>query len=172
MVNGEIADIFDKMSRVLAFKGANRFRALAYERAARSLRDLDEDLTDLAREGKLEEIPGIGEDLAGKIEEYIKTRRIRLYDQERRDVPESLIALMNIPGLGPKTLSLLYEKYRIKDLDDLRRALDTGEIEKLPGFGKKKVEKWPRNLTARLFSTSPARSSTIFTCARWHRRRG
>src|SRR6266498_185521 len=134
MVNEEVADIFEKMSRVLAFKGANRFRALAYERAARSIRDLDEDLTDLARQGKLEEIPGIGEDLAGKIKEYIKTNRIRLYDQERRDVPEGLIALMDIPGLGPKTLSLLHEKYRIGALDDLRRALDTGEIEKLPGF--------------------------------------
>jgi DNA polymerase (family 10) len=146
MVNEQIADIVEKMSRVLAFKGANRFRALAYERAARSLRDLDEDLTDLARQGKLEEIPGIGEDLAGKIEEYIKTNHIRLYDRERRDVPEGLIALMDIPGLGPKTLSLLYEKYRIKDLDDLRRALDTGEIEKLPGFGKKKVDNLKRGV--------------------------
>jgi len=54
MVNEEIADIFENMSRVLAFKGANRFCALAYERAARSLRDLDADLTDLARQGKLE----------------------------------------------------------------------------------------------------------------------
>jgi DNA polymerase (family 10) len=146
MINEEIADIFEKMSRVLAFKGANRFRALAYERAARSLRDLEEDLTEVARRGELEEIPGIGKDLAGKIQEYIKTKRIRLYDQERRDVPEGLIALMDIPGLGPKTLSLLHEKYRIKDLDDLRRALDTGELEKLRGFGKKKVENLRRGV--------------------------
>jgi DNA polymerase (family 10) len=146
MVNEEIADIFEKMSRVLAFKGANRFRALAYERAARSLRDLEEDLIELARKGELEEIPGIGKDLAGKIEEYIKTNRIRLYDQERSGVPEGLIALMNIPGLGPKTLSLLREKYRISDLDDLRRALDTGELEKLRGFGKKKVENLKRGV--------------------------
>ncbi len=160
MINEEIADIFEKMSRVLAFKGANRFRALAYERAARSLRGLDQDLTELAREEKLEEIPGIGKDLAGKIEEFIKTHRIRLYDQERRDAPEGLIALMDIPGLGPKTLSLLHEKYRISDLDDLRRALDTGEIEKSPGFGKKKVENLKRGV------------NLWFTCARWLRRRG
>jgi DNA polymerase (family 10) len=132
MVNEEIADIFEKMSRVLAFKGANRFRALAYERAARSLRDLDEDLTDLARQGKLEEIPGIGEDLAGKIEEYIKTRRIRLYDQERRDVPEGLIALMDIPGLGPKTLSLLRE-YGVFRGEKRLGGVDEDEVYRLVG---------------------------------------
>src|SRR5919109_4691160 len=110
MVNEEIADIFEKMSRILAFKGANRFRSLAYERAARSLRDTEEDLSELARAGKIDEIPGIGQDLAGKIEEYIKTRQIRQYDEERRGIPEGLIALMDISGLGPKTLALLYEK--------------------------------------------------------------
>jgi DNA polymerase (family 10) len=146
MINEEIAEIFDKMSRVLAFKGANRFRVLAYERAARSLRDLEEDLTVLASEGRLEEIPGIGQDLAGKIEEYIKTKRIRHYDQERRDVPEGLIALMDIPGLGPKTLSLLHEKYRISDLEGLKRALNTGKLEKLRGFGKKKIENIQRGI--------------------------
>ncbi|MCI0337720.1 MAG: DNA polymerase/3'-5' exonuclease PolX [Acidobacteria bacterium] len=146
MINEEIADIFEKMSRVLAFKGANRFRALAYERAARSLRDLEEDLPEMAREGKLEDIPGIGKDLAGKIQEYIKTKRIRQCDQERRDVPEGLIALMDIPGLGPKTLSLLHEKYQIRDLDDLRRALDTGKLEKLRGFGKKKIDNIQRGI--------------------------
>ncbi len=146
MINEEIADIFEKMSRVLAFKGANRFRALAYERAARSCRDLDDDLTVLAAEGKLEEIPGIGKDLAGKIQEYIKTKRIRHYDQECRDVPEGLIALMDIPGLGPKTLSLLHEKYQIRDLEDLKRALDTGKLEKLRGFGQKKIENIQRGV--------------------------
>jgi DNA polymerase (family 10) len=101
MINEEIAEIFDKMSRVLAFKGANRFRALAYEHAARSLRDLDEDLTVLAREGKLEEIPGIGQDLAGKIEEYIKTKRIRLYDQARRGAAGLKPGRWSIRGSGP-----------------------------------------------------------------------
>ena len=70
MVNQEIADIFDHMSRVLAFKGKDRFRALAYERAAGSLRGLDQDVTGLAREKKLKEIPGVGHDLSEMIEEY------------------------------------------------------------------------------------------------------
>ncbi|MBO0722944.1 MAG: DNA polymerase III, partial [Blastocatellia bacterium] len=146
MLNEEIADIFEKMSRILAFKGANRFRSLAYERAARELRDLEGDLNELARAGKLDEIPGIGEDLAGKIEEYLKTKHIRQYDEERSDVPEGLIALMDIAGLGPKTLAQLYEKYHIKDLADLRRALEAGKIDKIPGFGQKKIENIQRGI--------------------------
>jgi DNA polymerase (family X) len=146
MINEEIADIFEKMSRILAFKGANRFRSLAYERAARSLRDTEEDLSELASAGKIDEIPGIGQDLAGKIEEYIKTKQIRQYDEERRGIPEGLITLMDISGLGPKTLALLYEKYQIKDLDDLRRLLSSGELEKTRGFGKKKVENIQRGI--------------------------
>jgi DNA polymerase (family X) len=146
MINEEIAAIFENMSRILAFKGANRFRSLAYERAARSLRDTEDDLSELARAGKIAEIPGIGQDLAGKIEEYIKTKQIRQYDEERRGIPEGLITLMDISGLGPKTLALLYEKYQIKDLDDLRRLLSAGELEKTRGFGKKKVENIQRGI--------------------------
>lgn len=146
MVNEEIAEIFENMARLLAFKGANRFRSLAYERAARSLRDTEEDLKELAGAGKLAEIPGIGPDLAGKIEEYLETKRIRQYDEERRGIPQGLIPLMEISGLGPKTLALLYEKYQIKDLDDLRRVLATGKLDQLRGFGRKKIENIQRGI--------------------------
>src|SRR5262245_65662688 len=83
MVNQEIAEIFDHMSRVLFFKGKDRFRALAYERAAGSLRGLDQDVTGLAREKKLEKIPGVGHDLSEMIEEYIETGHIRRCEREK-----------------------------------------------------------------------------------------
>jgi DNA polymerase (family X) len=146
MVNQEIAEIFDHMSRVLAFKGKDRFRALAYERAAGSLRGLDRDVTGLAREKKLGEIPGVGRDLSEMIEEYIDTGHIRRCEREMRDVPDTLIEMMDIPGIGPKTLALLHEKFRIKDSGDLRRLIEKGSLRKLRGFGEKKIENLRRGI--------------------------
>ena len=146
MISKEIADLFEKMAHVLAFKGANRFRILAYERAALSLRDLKDDLSTMAREGTIEEIPGIGHDLAEMIDEYIKTRSIRRYERERRGLADELIELMDIPGLGPKTLALIHKKLHVRGLGDLKRALDTGRLLTLPGFGEKKVESLRRGI--------------------------
>jgi DNA polymerase (family X) len=146
MVNQEIAEIFDHMSRVLAFKGKDRFRALAYERAAGSLRGLDQDVTGLAREKKLEEIPGVGHDLSEMIEEYIDTGHIRRCEREMRDVPEEVIEMMDIPGIGPKTLALIHQKFRIKNIDDLRRLIEKGSLVKLRGFGEKKIENLRRGI--------------------------
>jgi DNA polymerase (family 10) len=146
MVNEEIAEIFDRMSRVLAFKGKDRFRTLAYERAAGSLRGLDQDVDELARAGKLEDIPGVGHDLSEMIEEYLKTGHIRRIEQESRHVPDELIEMMDIPGLGPKTLALLHQEYRIKNIEDLERLIESGKLRKLRGFGEKKIENLRRGV--------------------------
>jgi DNA polymerase (family X) len=140
MINQEIAEIFDRMARALFFKGKDRFRALAYERAAGSLRGVEQDLTTLAREGKLQDIPGIGHDLSEMIEEYIETGRIRRCEQELSDLPDGLLEMMDIPGLGPKTLALLAQKFHIKNVDDLKRLVESGSLQQLRGFGAKKIE--------------------------------
>ncbi|MBO0860508.1 MAG: DNA polymerase/3'-5' exonuclease PolX [Chloracidobacterium sp.] len=155
MVNQEIAKIFDHMSRVLAFKGKDRFRALAYERAAGSLKVLDQDVTGLAREKKLGKIPGVGHDLAEMIEEYIDTGHIRRCEREMRGVPDALIEMMDIPGLGPKTLALLHEKFRIKNVDDLKGLIEAGSLTGLRGFGGKKIENLRRGIE--LFQSSKQR---------------
>jgi DNA polymerase (family 10) len=113
MLNEEIARIFERMARVLAFKGKDRFRIMAYERAAVSIRDLEEDLASIAQQGKLQEIPGIGHDLSEMIDEYARTRKVKRYEQECKGIPSGLIDLMSIPGLGPKTLALLHKKFRV-----------------------------------------------------------
>src|SRR5215813_1513208 len=146
MVNREIAEIFDRMARTLSFKGKDRFRALAYERAASSLKGLDQDLTKLAGERKLEKIPGIGHDLAGMIEEYIDTGRIRRCEREMRGVPNALLEMMDIPGLGPKTVALLHKNFRVKNVGDLRRLIEKGSLDKLRGFGGKKIENLRRGI--------------------------
>jgi DNA polymerase (family 10) len=91
------------MARLLAFKDDDRFRIISYERAAVSIRDLDEDLASIAQAGNMREIPGIGHDLAEMIEEYIQWDRMCRYEHERQGIPDGLIDLMSIPGLGPKT---------------------------------------------------------------------
>jgi DNA polymerase/3'-5' exonuclease PolX len=94
MINEEIADLFEKMARVLAFKDADPFRILAYERAALSLRDLKEDVASIAREGNLDDIPGIEHDLAEMIKEYLRLEDLkRVLDTG---------ALLKLPGFGEK----------------------------------------------------------------------
>ena len=137
--NADIAHIFERMSRVLALKGKDRFRIIAYENAARAVRDLDRDLSEIAAENRLQEIPGIGKDLAGKIEEALKTGGVKQCDRECRAIPETLLTLFEIRGLGPKTIALLHRRYRVNTVDDLKRVLDSGKLARVVGFGEKKV---------------------------------
>jgi DNA polymerase (family X) len=146
MLNEEIARIFERMARVLAFKGEDRFRIMAYERAAVSIRDLEEDLASIAEHGNLEDIPGIGKDLSEMIDEYVRTRKIKRYEQECKGIPAGLIDLMSIPGLGPKTLAQLHQKFRIRSLDDLKHCLEKAASVRLKGFGQKKIDNIKRGI--------------------------
>lgn len=137
--NEAIASIFEKMSRVLALKEQDRFRILAYQKAAQSIRDLEQDLSTIAKAGQLEDISGIGKDLAGKIEEALRTGHIRQCEQECRHVPDSLLALFEVRGLGPKTIALFHERYKVNNIDDLRRLLSSEQLKKKAGFGEKKI---------------------------------
>jgi hypothetical protein len=113
VLNEEVARIFERMAHVLAFKGEDRFRVMAYGRAAVSIRDLKEDLSSIAKAGKLEEIPGIGNDLSEMIAEFVATHKIGRYEKECRGIKLGLIELMTVPGLGPKTLALLHRRLRV-----------------------------------------------------------
>jgi DNA polymerase (family X) len=146
MLNEDIARIFERMARVLAFKGKDRFRIMAYERAAVSIRDLDEDLASIAARGELQEIPGIGADLSAMITEYAGTRKIKRYDRECKGISAGLIDLMSIPGLGPKTLGLLHKNFRIDCLEDLQECLENPALSKLKGFGQKKIDNIKRGI--------------------------
>jgi DNA polymerase (family 10) len=146
MINEEIATIFERVGQALEFRGKDRFRALAYERGARSLRGLEGDLSSIAAKGTLEEIPGIGHDLSQMIEEYIQTHHIRRCERELRLVPNELLVLMDIPGLGPKTVALLHKKHHVKNFDDLNRLLDSEVLLKVRGFGEQKIANLKRGI--------------------------
>jgi DNA polymerase (family 10) len=141
MKNKELADIFDRWADILEFMGDNPYHVRAYRNAARLIRDLSEDIEILAKEGRLTSLPGIGQRLQAKILEFLRTGKISEFEKLKHQVPDTIFTLLDIPGVGPKTVKVLYEKLGIRNLEDLKRAIERGELLKLPGFGAKKVEK-------------------------------
>jgi len=138
--NKEIADRLDSLADILEFKGENPFKINAYKRAATTLRDLTQDVQDLVDSGRLKEISGIGEGIYKKIVEYLKTGMIEDYEKEKKEVPLTLIDLMYVPSLGPKSLAKLHKVLGVEDTETLKKAINSGKAEILPGFGKKKVQ--------------------------------
>jgi DNA polymerase (family 10) len=138
MQNPDIARLFDEVADLLEIQNENPFRVRAYRNAARVVRDYPRPLTDeVRRDADLTEIPGIGEDLAEKIQEIVATGALTLHRQLAAKLPAGLLDLLRIPGLGPKRVKLLHSKLRVKSAADLEKALDAGKVRKLAGFGPK-----------------------------------
>lgn len=149
MKNAEVAGILDKIADALEIKGESGFKVVAYRKAARILQDMTEDIEAVAREGRLETIPGIGEGLAKKIGEYLETGTMSKYRELMADIPESLLGLLEIQGLGGKTVHLMNKELGIKDLYGLKRAIADGSLAGLYGMGEKKVENIRKGIEAR-----------------------
>ncbi len=136
--NTEIADAFERLADLLEIESANPFRVRAYRNAARTIRGHARSMAELLEQGKdLSTLPGIGEDLAGKIKTMVETGKLPLLEQVEARTPAALSELMKVQGLGPKRVKILYEKLRIRSIDDLKRAGRSGKIRELSGFGKK-----------------------------------
>jgi len=147
VVNKELGKIFKDMSHIYQYKnGKQRFRALAYEKASRIISDLQDDVTTYTKKDQLEEIPGVGSSIAEKINEYIKTGKIRKFESLKKTVPIDMLALMNIAGFGPQSLKLIHQKLKINNRDEVIKALQNGRISEIKGFGKKKVDNMLRSL--------------------------
>jgi len=138
--NSEIAKIFNQIADILEVKAENIFRIRAYRRAAQSIEALAEDVTDVAQRNELTRIPGIGSDLAGKIAEYIKTGKIKFFDELKKQVPRGFLELMTIPGVGPKKARILADKLKIKDIKDLEKKAKAHKLSNLPGMKEKTEE--------------------------------
>jgi DNA polymerase (family X) len=146
MKNKELADLFGRMADILEFKDENPFKISAYRKASRIIGDLTQDIEEIAEGGKLKEVPGIGEGMAQKILEYLKTGKVSKFEEVRKGVPDALIAIMDIPGMGPKTLSMIHKEKGISSLSQLERAVEDGSLVGLPGIGEKKVENIKRGI--------------------------
>jgi DNA polymerase (family 10) len=146
MKNKELSDLFERMADILEFKGENPFKISAYRKASRILGDLTQDIEEISEKGELKNIPGIGEGMAEKIVEYLKTGKISKFEEVRKGVSDELIAIMDIPGMGPKTLSMIHKEKGINSLSQLERALEDGSLLGLFGMGEKKIENIKRGI--------------------------
>lgn len=134
--NAEIAAMFDQAADLLEIEGENQFRVRAYRRAARTIEGLPQSVRSmLAAQQDLSELPGIGKDLAGKIAGIVQSGHFELLDQLKKKLPGDIGEMAGLPGLGPKRVKLLYDKAKVHTLDDLRRAIKTGKLNGLHGFG-------------------------------------
>ncbi len=141
METGRIAQILDEMGTMLEINGENPFRCRAYHTAAQSLMNLPDELSEMIADGRLAEVAGIGETMYTKIVQLATTGHLPSYDELRRKTPPGLVALLRIPGLGPKKIKALREDLRIESLADLRSAAESGKIAGVKGFGEKTEKK-------------------------------
>ncbi|MBI5837713.1 MAG: DNA polymerase/3'-5' exonuclease PolX [Candidatus Eisenbacteria bacterium] len=152
MKNREISDLFEQMADLMEIQGETGFRVNAYRRASRALDSLQEDVAELRREGRLQDIAGIGEATAKKIGEYLDTGVVARHQELLAKVPPGLLELLQVPGLGPKSAAMLHRELQIRTLDELRLALEQGRLAGLPGMGEKKIENLSKGLAFRATS--------------------
>ncbi|HVT29094.1 MAG TPA: helix-hairpin-helix domain-containing protein [Lacipirellulaceae bacterium] len=143
MNNRDVAAAFDEIADLLEFQNANPFRVRAYRNAARRFTDLSEPLANVAADPKrdLMDIEGIGKDLAQKIAEFLETGTLAMLEQLRSEIPGGVLAMVRIPGVGPKKAAALHKELGITSLDALRAACEADRVQALKGFGNKTQEK-------------------------------
>ena len=137
METPKIAQIIDEMGTLLEVRGENPFRCRAYHNAAQALRGLPSDLSEMIADGRLGAVPGVGETMYAKIVALATTGHLESYDELRRSTPPGLVALLRVPGLGPKKIKALHDTLKVESLADLRTAGESGKIAGLKGFGEK-----------------------------------
>jgi DNA polymerase (family 10) len=138
--NFDLARLFYEMATLLEVHDESRFRVRAYQRAAQTLEALAEDVTTLAARGELQKLPGVGRDLAGRIDEYLRTGRIAQLETLRGSMPPSFLGLLEIRGLGPRTAKLLFDRLGVDSVDRLEAICRSKEILTVGGVREKTCE--------------------------------
>jgi DNA polymerase (family 10) len=154
MKNAEIARILEEIAAMLEAEGVE-WKPNAYRKAALTIATLSEDIEEVYKQGRLRELPGVGESIAQKIEEYLKTGKIKYYEELKQKYPIDFASFSKIEGLGPKTIVKLYKFLKIKNLEDLKKAVEEHKIRDLPGFGEKSEEKIKKSIE--LYEQTPQR---------------
>ena len=140
--NSDVAGKFNRVADLLEIDDANQYRVRAYRNAARTVNNLPRSVADMIEaEEDLSELPGIGDDLAGKIEEIVETGELEQLEELEEELPPELSQLMTLPGLGAKRVRQLYDRLRIENIDDLAAAARDEKVREVPGFGKKTEQK-------------------------------
>jgi DNA polymerase (family 10) len=142
MDKNQVAQLLEGIAELLTLKeGSSVFEVRAYENAARTITSLDGDITQLAHEGKLKGLPGLGATTLKRIEEAIDTGHITFYDELRANTPPIKLEMLRIPGVGPKKINAIYEQLHVTSIPELEQACKDDRVAHLPGFGKKTQDK-------------------------------
>jgi DNA polymerase (family X) len=137
MNNRELAGIFTLIADLSEIKGEIIYKTLAYRKAAENLSGLDRDVNDYWKEEKLQEIPGVGQAIAEKIDELLRTGKLKFLEKLKKEVPPSLAEWLQVPGLGPKKVGLIWKTLHVTTLAQLEKAARAGKLRDLPGMGAK-----------------------------------
>ena len=148
-LNAQLSDVFATMADVMDIKGENTFKVLAFRKVSRILRDLTADVRKHVENGTVDSIEGIGASSQRIIEEYVKTGRSTDCDSLTQSVPPGLLPLLQVEGLGPKTISLLWKQRNITSADALLKAIEDGSLAGIKGIGDKKLANIKQGLEAR-----------------------
>jgi len=135
MKNYEVASLLRNIAQLLEIKEEMVFKIRAYEKAALVIENLDEDIEEVWKKGKLDDIPGVGEALTKKISEFLETGKLEYYEKLKKAVPVNMEELGSVSGLGPKTIMKLYKKLNVKNIKDLEKAAKKHKIQKIEGLG-------------------------------------
>ncbi len=141
MTNREIADVLKRIGDMMDILGENRFKVLAYRRAAENILNLGQDIRAYWQAGTLQEIPGVGQAISEKIDELLSTGRLEFYERLEDQVPAGVVSLLDIPDVGPKTAARLWEELGLQSVAEVEAAAEAGQIRTLKGMGSKSEAK-------------------------------
>src|SRR5512136_625262 len=128
MNNKELADVFTLIANLSEIKGEIVYKTLAYRKAAQSLLELGRDVNEYWKEGKLEDIPGVGKAISEKIDEYLRTGKLKFLEKLQTEVPPGLAEWLQVPGLGPKKVALVWKELGLTTLPELEKAARAGKL--------------------------------------------
>src|SRR5690625_4889041 len=141
VTNEEIAARLREIYQLMQLAGENRFRAIAFDRAAQTIESLNDDINAYIENNTLTDIKGIGKSIAGDIQAYAQTGTIEVLENLRERIPAGVIEWLNISGLGPKYIVKIHRELGISELEELKEACEDGRVAALDGLGKKSAPK-------------------------------
>jgi DNA polymerase (family 10) len=137
MNNSEVAEVFDNIADFLEIKGEQIYRVLAYRRGAEAIRNLGQDVKRVWKDGQLEEIPGVGKAISGKIDELLSTGKLEFYERLKKEIPIGLLQVLKVGDVGPKKAARFWKELGIVSVAQLEKAARAGRLRGLPGMGEK-----------------------------------
>jgi DNA polymerase (family 10) len=151
MTNEELARRFERLALLMEIRGDDKFRVRSYRNAAETLETWPSSVEQIAREeGQkgLQTLPGVGKAISGKIVELLERGTFDAWERLKEETPETVLDLLEVEGVGPKTAATLYQQFKISSLADLSKFVEGGGLDLLDGVGEKTAERITRSARA------------------------